>query len=157
MNLEEFKQSIKESRNVTEDKLTIGSLIITILSTDDGLVFKNSQTEKPKRLVVVGFDNDKKLIYGAVLVNTKMSPKAAYSDEFMSAQYLLKQDNYPDFLDYDSYVDCGELFALSLEKLITGRYCGCLTEEDKEYIFHILETTETLTTKEKKRFGIRRR
>lgn len=41
-----------------------------------------------------------------------MSPKAAYSDEYMSAQYLIKQDDYPDFLDYDSYVDCGELFAL---------------------------------------------
>lgn len=132
-------------------------MIITTLSTDDGLVFKNNQTEKPKRLVVVGFDRDRSLVYGAILVNTKMSPKAAYSDEYMSAQYLIKQDDYPDFLDYDSYVDCGELFALPLEKLIVGRYCDCLTETDKDYIFDILETTETLTTKEKKRFGIKRR
>ena len=45
-----------------------------------------------------------------------MNPKASYSDEFLSAQYLLQQKNYSDYLDYDSFVDCGVIFFLFLFK-----------------------------------------
>ena len=41
-----------------------------------------------------------------------------------------------------------------LEKLMEGEYFGKLTEADLQGIFDILKTTETLTNKEKKRFGI---
>lgn len=64
------------------------------------------------------------------------------------------QTNYPDFLKYDSYVDCGMLFFIPLKKLLEGEYFGKLTEADLQGIFDILNTTETLTMKEKKRFGI---
>ena len=83
-----------------------------------------------------------------------MSPKAAYSDSFLSAQYLLHQTDYPEFLKYDSFVDCGMLFAIPLKKLMDGEYFGILTSQDLQGIFEVLKTTETLTNKEKKRFGI---
>lgn len=123
---------------------------------DEGLVLKGRR-EKPKRLVIVGVDKDTKTCFSSVLVNTKMNPKAQYTDSYLKAQYLLEQANYPEFLKYDSYVDCGELFAIPLSKLLSGEYFGKLTENDLNGIFRILETTDTLTTKEKKRFGIRRR
>ena len=41
--------------------------------------------------------------------------------------------------------------------MFNGEYFGTLSEQDKHGIFEILETTETLSTKLKKRFGIRRR
>lgn len=62
--------------------------------------------------------------------------------------------SYPEFLKYDSYVDCGMLFSIPLEKLMEGEYFGSLTDSDLQGIFDILKTTETLTNKEKKRFGI---
>lgn len=83
-----------------------------------------------------------------------MSPKAAYSDSFLSAQYLLHQTDYPEFLKYDSFVDCGMLFSIPLKKLMEGEYFGTLTSQDLQGIFEVLKTTETLTNKEKKRFGI---
>lgn len=83
-----------------------------------------------------------------------MSPKAAYSDSFLSAQYLLHQTDYPEFLKYDSFVDCGMLFYIPLKKLMEGEYFGTLTSQDLQGIFEVLKTTETLTNKEKKRFGI---
>ena len=86
-----------------------------------------------------------------------MSPRAAYSEAYLLSQYLLTQKNYPSFLKYDSYVDCGMIFAIPVEKLLSGEYYGVLTDEDREMIFDILETTDTLTTKEKKRYRIRRR
>lgn len=86
-----------------------------------------------------------------------MNPRASYSDEFLSAQYLLQQKNYSDFLDYDSFVDCGVIFSIPLQKLKSGEYYGLLNEEDLSRIMDILETTDTLSIKQKKQFGIRRR
>lgn len=158
MNLREKQAAyIAKERQVTKEKLTIGALVRTTLSNDDGLILTDGRKEKPKKLIVIGYDKDKDTIYGSVLVNSKMSPRAAYSEAYLLSQYLLTQKNYPSFLRYDSYVDCGMIFAIPVEKLLSGEYYGVLTDEDREMIFDILETTETLTTKEKKRYGIRRR
>ena len=136
MDLRQLQKSYLDNlRKVTEDKLEIGSLV-------------------RKKLVIIGVDKEKKVCYGSVLVNTKMSPKAAYSDSFLSAQYLLHQTDYPEFLKYDSFVDCGMLFSIPLKKLMEGEYFGTLTSQDLQGIFEVLKTTETLTNKEKKRFGI---
>ena len=147
----------RKEHEVTEERLVRGALILTILSEEDGLTFNNGRTSKPKRLVVIGTDKRQELCYGSVLVNTKMNPKASFSDEFLSAQYLLQQKNYSDFLDYDSFVDCGVIFSIPLQKLKSGTYYGLLNEEDLSSIMDILETTDTLSTKQKKQFGIRRR
>lgn len=158
MNLRELQeQYLLEKRQVTIERLKVGALVRTTLSIDDGLNLTDGRKEKPKKLIVVGFDRDKSTIYGSVLVNSQMSPKVGYSDEYLAAQFLLSQKTYPDFLRYDSYADCGVIFAIPVEKLLSGEYFGELTEDDRRLIFDILETTETLTTKEKKRFGIKRR
>ena len=154
MKLSELQEEFwRKEHEVTEERLVRGALILTILSEDDGLTFNNGRTSKPKRLI----DKRQELCYGSVLVNTKMNPKASYSDEFLSAQYLLQQKNYSDFLDYDSFVDCGVIFSIPLQKLKSGKYYGLLNEEDLSSIMDILETTDTLSTKQKKQFGIRRR
>lgn len=158
MNLRELQAKyVSEERQVTREKLTIGALVRTTLSVDDGLNLTDGRKEKPKKLIVVGFDRNKDTIYGSVLVNTKMNPKAGYSDEYLSSQYLISQEAYPEFLRYDSFADCGVIFAIPVERLLSGEYFGTLTEDDRKKIFEILETTDTLTTKEKKRFGIKRR
>lgn len=155
MDLRELQRAyIDNLRQVTEGKLEIGALIRTVISVDEGLVFKDGRKQKPKKLVIIGVDKAKQICYGSVLVNTKMSPKSAYSASFLSAQYLLRQSDYPDFLKYDSFVDCGMLFSIPLAKLMKGEYFGTLTESDLQAIFAILKETETLTAKEKKRFGI---
>ena len=158
MKLSELQEEFwRKEHEVTEERLVRGALILTILSEEDGLTFNNGRTSKPKRLVVIGIDKRQELCYGSVLVNTKMNPKASFSDEFLSAQYLLQQKNYSDFLDYDSFVDCGVIFSIPLQKLKSGTYYGLLNEEDLSSIMDILETTDTLSTKQKKQFGIRRR
>ena len=118
MKLSELQEEFwRKEHEVTEERLVRGALILTILSEDDGLTFNNGRTSKPKRLVVIGIDKKQELCYGSVLVNTKMNPKASFSDEFLSAQYLLQQKNYSDFLDYDSFVDCGVIFFYSSSKI----------------------------------------
>ena len=46
------------------------------------------------------------------------------------------------------------LVVYPLEKLMEGEYFGSLTDSDLQGIFDVLKTTETLTNKEKKRFGL---
>lgn len=158
MDLRELQvEYLRQQRQVTDERIAIGALIRTILSETDGLTFKDGRTEKPKRLVVIGVDRENALCFGSVLVNTKLNPKAQYSAEYLSAQYQLKRETYPEFLDYDSYVDCGELFSIPIERLKQGEFFGFLTDEDRNGIFDLLETSDIFSTKQKKRYGIRRR
>ena len=158
MDLRELQaEYLRQQRQVTDERIAVGALIRTMLSESDGLVFKNGRTEKPKRLVVIGVDHEQALCFGSVLVNTKLNPKAQYSAEYLSAQYELKKENYPEFLDYNSFVDCGELFSIPIERLKQGEFFGFLTDEDRNGIFDLLETSDIFSTKQKKRYGIRRR
>ena len=151
MDLRELQKAYLDNlRQVTEEKLEIGSLIRTIISVDEGLVFKDGRKQKPKKLVIIGVDKLKKVCYGSVLVNTKMSPKSAYSASFLSAQYLLHQTDYPEFLKYDSYVDCGMLFSIPLEKLMEGVYFGSLTDSDLQGIFMFSIQPRLLRTRKKR-------
>ena len=153
----DLRQLQEEYHVVTLEKITIGALIEANLGEEDGLVLKNGRNSRLKKIIIIGFDKTFALCFGSILINSDKSPRSDYSLEYLRTQYLLNHEDYPSFLKYDSYVDCGKLFAFPMEKLQTGRYCGELIQKDLEGIFEILETTDTLTTKEKKRFGIRRR
>lgn len=73
MDLRELQKNYLDNlRKVTEDKLEIGSLVRTVISIEEGLVFKDGRKQKPKKLVIIGVDKVKKVCYGSVLVNTKM-------------------------------------------------------------------------------------
>lgn len=158
MDLRELQDAYRQQqREVTDERMAVGALIRTVLSEADGLTFKDGRKEKPKRLVVIGVDRENALCFGSVLVNTKMNPQAQYSAEYLTAQYELKQEDYPEFLDYNSFVDCGDLFSIPVERLKQGEFFGFLNDADREGIFDILETSDIFSTKQKKRYGIRRR
>ena len=137
-------------------------VILNITSTDSDVKavvdreFDNLKTKEDK-LAYLGIDKENGVCYGSVLVNTNLNPRANYSEEYLAAQYMLSQENYPEFLDYDSFADCGMLFSIPISKLLAGEYFGKLSEDDLKDLFDILETTETLSTKQKKRYGIKRR
>lgn len=79
MDLRELQDSyLRNERAVTDEKIVPGALILTILSTDDGLVLKN-RTSKPKRLIIIGVDRKNNICYGSVLVNTNMNLQATWS------------------------------------------------------------------------------
>lgn len=70
MDLRELQKAYLDNlRQVTEEKLEIGSLIRTIISVDEGLVFKDGRKQKPKKLVIIGVDKLKKVCYGPQIRN----------------------------------------------------------------------------------------
>lgn len=147
---------MKGWRTVTTEKLKPGALIITYF-TDEEIVIRDGRKKKPKKLIIIGYDKNTDTYYGSIFVNTNENPKADFSEEFKASQYLLRKENYDDFLRYDSFVDCAQIIPCSKEKLLSGEYYGELNEEDHKNVWEILETTDTLNTKQKKRYGIRRR
>lgn len=63
MDLRELQKSYLDNlRKVTEDKLEIGSLVRTVISIEEGLVFKDGRKQKPKKLVIIGVDKVKKYV-----------------------------------------------------------------------------------------------
>lgn len=63
MDLRELQKTYLDNlRKVTEDKLEIGSLVRTVISIEEGLVFKDGRKQKPKKLVIIGVDKVKKYV-----------------------------------------------------------------------------------------------
>lgn len=74
----------------------------------------------------------------------------------MDCQYPILSRHYPNILDYDSWLDCSDIFELSKEKISerAGKLKGCLIEEDKERILNFLKGTEVFDNVTKRRFGL---
>ena len=69
MDLRQLQQEYLDNlRKVTEEKLEIGTLIRTVISIDEGLVFKDGRKQKPKKMVIIGVDSERQICYGSVLV-----------------------------------------------------------------------------------------
>lgn len=150
------KDYLRKLRQVTLDKLVRGALIETIGSVDDGFNFTDGRKQKPKKFILIGADKESKEFYGVLVVNSKMNPKG-YTSEYLASQYQISKNDYSDFLRYDSYVDCSVIMRLPLNRLLAGEYFEVLKESDYTGIFDILETSDILTTKQKKKYNIKRR
>lgn len=154
MDLRELQRQFKQ---VTEYKLVPGALVQTRLTREDGLFLSPEKNDHLKKMIIIGVDRTNRICYGSILINTKISPHTNLSMDFLATQYLLRRTvDYEAFLDYDSYVDCAKIFSIPFDKLMNGEYFGTLTYDDHTAIWNILETNKVLTTKEKKRFGIKR-
>lgn len=88
-----------------------------------------------------------------MVTREKLVPGALIETNFTDEEIVIKNGRR----QYDSYVDCAGIIPCSTEKLLSGEYFGELNDNDRKCIWDILETTDTLTTKQKKRFGIKRR
>lgn len=64
--------------------------------------------------------------------------------------------NYRDILDYDSWLDCSDIFELSKLKITekNGKLKGCLISEDRERVMQFLRETEVFDNATKRRYGI---
>ena len=144
----------KRHRNfspVTEEYLNKGHVLLVPLSEDEGLVVKGEYESQNKFVTIIGIAADGSVI-GSLLINT--IPNEA-TPEFRNCQYLLRVKDYPTILDYDSWLDCSQLFRIPKAKVMTwGGYCGKITDMDWEYIETFLVETDVLSNKIKKEFGL---
>lgn len=93
---------------------------------------------------------------GALLINSRIAAFKKRSEELLNCQYPLLVRNYRSILDYDSWLDCSDIFELSKSKITgrNGKQKGCLTAEDKERVMKFLKETDIFDNATKKRYGI---
>lgn len=152
--LSKLKTALEAAEQADMSSVKIGDIIYVPLDEDDGLTLKDGYDDRLKYIVIIGFTSEGVAI-GALLINSEIDPSKR-SAELMDCQYPLLVRNYRDILDYDSWLDCSDIFELSKLKISErkGKLKGHLTTEDLERVMDFLKKTEVFDTATKKRYGI---
>ncbi|MDE6336160.1 MAG: hypothetical protein K2L34_06285 [Muribaculaceae bacterium] len=152
--LERIRAQFVEAEKINMASINVGDIIYVSLDEEDGLILNKGYTTRKKFIVIIGFTPEG-IAVGALLINSRLTPSKR-SREMMDSQYLLLRRNYPSILDYDSWLDCSDIFELSKDKISerNARLKGSLIEDDKERVFNILRETDMIDNITKRRFGI---
>jgi hypothetical protein len=152
--LSKLKASIADKEKVNISSIKVGDIIYIPLDEEDGLTLKNGYKDRRKYIVIIGFTPEG-IAVGALLINSKIDP-SNHSKEFLDCQYQLKVRNYREILDYDSWLDCSDIFEIPKLKLRDkdGKKKGSLIDEDKKRIMEFLKETDVFDNATKKHYGI---
>lgn len=136
--LEKLKAIMAKAEQVDMSSVKIGDIIYVPLDEEDGLILKDGYKDRNKYIVIIGFTPEGVAI-GALLINSEID-SSKRSEELLDCQYPLMVRNYRDILDYDSWLDCSDIFELSKLKITekNGKLKGCLISEDRERVMQFL-------------------
>ena len=139
---------------VNMSSVEIGDIIYVPLDEEDGLILKDGYKDRNKYIVIVGFTPEGTAI-GALLVNSNID-LSKRSEELMDCQYPLLVRNYRHILDYDSWLDCSDIFEIPKQKITEkdGKLKGKLIKEDCERVMVFLRETDVFDNVTKRRYGI---
>ncbi len=152
--LGKLKASIADKEKVNMSSVKIGDIIYVPLDDEDGLVLKDGYKNRLKYIVIIGFTPEG-IAVGALLVNSEIDPSKR-SQELLDCQYPLLLRNYRHILDYDSWLDCSDIFEIPKLKIADrdGKLKGCLSEEDRERVMNFLKNTDVFDNATKRRYGL---
>lgn len=152
--LAKLKAIMAQAEEVDMSLIKIGDIIYVPLDEEDGLTLKDGYEDRNKYIVIIGFTPEG-IAIGALLINSEIDPSKR-SEELLNCQYPLLVRNYRSILDYDSWLDCSDIFELSKSKITekNGKLKGCLISEDKERVMQFLKDTDVFDNATKKRYGI---
>lgn len=147
----EAKKKKKIFPKVKEEHLVKGNVIFIPLSAEEGLIVTGGYKERNKFIILIGMTDDG-FVIGSLLINTDPNDS---TPELGACQFPLKLKDYPTILDYDSWLDCSQLFRISKKKVLSrGEFCGSIIESDWRLIWPFLRETDAISNKEKREFGI---
>lgn len=130
--------------------LKVGVIVFAPLASEEGLVLSAKYKSRDKFFVIVGISSDG-FLEGSLLINTKKNYGNAL---MMTAQKHLSSADYP-FLDYDSWLDCSQLFRIPTSLVLkNGGYCGELTNKDWKEVHAELVASPFIDEDTKAEFGI---
>lgn len=134
--------------------MEIGDIVYVPLDREDGLVLNDGYNSRNKYIVIIGFTPEGSAL-GSLLVNSRID-LSKRSQEMLDCQYPVLARNYREFLRYDSWIDCSDIFELSKTKIMErgGRVVSKLVADDRERIFEFLKETDVFDNITKRRFGL---
>lgn len=152
--LSKLKLAIADKEKVDTSSIQVGDIIYMPLDETDGLTLTGGYKDRLKYIVIIGFTPEG-IAVGALLINSEIAPSKR-SPELLGCQYPLQHRDYTHILDYDSWLDCSDIFEIPKLKIAgkAGKLKGHLTPDDKERVMTFLQETEAFTNTEKRHFGI---
>lgn len=140
--LGKLKAVFANAEQVDISSVEIGDIIYVSLDEEDGLTLKDGYKDRNKYIVIIGFTPEG-IAIGALLINSEIA-LVKRSEELLNCQYPLMVRNYRNILDYDSWLDCSDIFELSKQKIIERNSIlkGRLISEDKERVMEFLKETD---------------
>ena len=152
--LSKLKAIIADKEKVNMSSIKVGDIIYVPLDEEDGLTLKEGYKERRKYIVIIGFTPEG-IAVGALLINSEIDPSKR-SQELLDCQYPLQARNYLAILDYDSWLDCSDIFEIPKLKITDkeGKFKGSLTTEDRERVMDFLKETDVFDNATKRYYGI---
>ena len=150
-----LKEIVNEERRIkSKTNLIFGDIIEMDLDENDGLLLNDNYTTRRKFIVIIGKTSNGDL-YGAFLINSHID-FSKRNGEMMKYQYPMLKENYPEVLNYDSWLDCTDLFDLKRRKIIArkAKRISHLKPFDKDKIKSIVINSELIPDQIKKKLGI---
>ena len=98
------------------EDLQVGAIVSYDMDRDDGIVPETGYDSRLKYVIVAGAKSNSKEVC-AVLINTDNDFSSA--PDWLAEQYLVRQTDYPEILDHDSWIDCTDPKELLVSKIKT--------------------------------------
>lgn len=148
-----YKKMSETTLIKNSDDIKIGDIIYMDLYPKEGIVINNGYPTRKKYVVIAGAKNNKK-DFVVALINSK----ANYSNDeiWLKEQYPLKEKDYAEFLEYNSWIDCTSLFPKSLKQMKAqqAKKIGHLIDADFQNIMNKFKNSDFINADIKKTYHI---
>lgn len=135
------------------EDLQVGDIVYYDMDRADGIVPSTGYDSRLKYVIVAGAKANSKEVC-AVLINTDNDYSSA--PDWQAEQYLIKQTDYPEILDHDSWIDCTDPKELkvSKNKAKEAEKKGRLNPRDLANVMKHLKENDFIDTHTRKVYGI---
>lgn len=133
--------------------LRVGDIIYYDMDRADGIVPRQGYDSRLKYVVVAGAKSNAKEVC-AVLINTDNDYST--DPDWQAEQYLIRKEDYPEVLDYDSWIDCTDPKKLKVSKIKAkeAEKKGRLNARDLANVMRHLKENDFVEPHTRKVFGI---
>lgn len=135
------------------EDLHIGDIVYYDMDRADGIVPNDEYDSRLKYVVVAGVKSNVKEVC-AVLINSEHDYSPA--KDWQAEQYMILQADYPNVLDYDSWIDCTDPKELKISKIKSKKAekKGSLNTRDLNNVMKHLQENDFVDNHMRKVYGI---
>ena len=152
--LAQLKEKLRQESLVKGiEDLQVGDIVYYDMDRADGIVPLSGHDTRRKYVIVAGEKSNLKEVC-AVLINTDNDYSSA--SDWQAEQYCIRQTDYPEILDHDSWVDCTDPKELKVSKIKAKKAekKGRLNARDLTNIMRHLKENDFIDAHTRKVYGI---
>ena len=152
--LSQLKEQMRQESLVKGiEDLQVGDIVYYDMDRADGIFPTSGYDSRLKYVVVAGAKTNFKEVC-AVLINTDKDHSPA--PDWQAEQYLIRQEDYPEILDHDSWIDCTDPKELKVAKIKAkeAEKKGRLKENDLANVMKHLKENDFIDSHTRKVYGI---